>query len=180
MKILAETSRLVLRELLWSDTEGMYEMYTDPLVLQYLDEKPFTDIKQAEEAIEFIRKQYIDNRTGRLAVLKKDTNEFIGWAGLKYVTGSYNNHSNYYEVGYRFIQRYWGKGYATEAAQASLDFGFNELKLHEIYAMADSGNVSSRIVLEKIGMHYLEKFDLAGHEHDWFKITRMQWEKGSS
>lgn len=177
MNILAETSRLVLRELVRSDTDGMYELYTDPLVLQYLDEKPFTDIKQAEEAIEFIRKQYIDNGTGRLAVLKKDTNEFIGWAGLKYVTGSYNNHSHYYEVGYRFIQRYWGKGYATEAAQASLDFGFNKLKLHEIYAMADSGNVSSRMVLEKIGMHDLEKFDLEGHEHDWFKITRTQWEK---
>lgn len=177
MKILAETTRLILREILWSDTNAMYEMYADPLVFQYLGEEPFVEVKQAEQIIEFIRKQYSNNGTGRLAVIKKDTNEFIGWAGLKYVNGSYNNKTDYYEVGYRFIQKYWGKGYATEAARASVDYGFNELKLNEIYAMADSDNKASRGVLEKIGLRYLEKFDLEGVDHDWFIITRTDWEK---
>lgn len=177
MKVLAETERLILREILRSDTNAMYELYADPLVFQYLGEEPFVDIKQAEQIIEFIRKQYIDHGTGRLAVLKKGSNEFIGWAGLKYVTGSYNNKTSYYEVGYRFIQKHWGKGYATEAARASLDYGFIELKLNEIYAMADSGNTSSRGVLEKIGLHYLETFDLKGIDHDWFVITRTDWER---
>lgn len=69
------------------------------------------------------------------------------------------------------------KGYATEAARASLNYGFNELKLNEIYAMADSDNAASRLVLEKTGMRYLEKFDLEGYAHDWFEITRTEWEK---
>lgn len=177
MKVWIETERLILREILPSDIGGMYELYTDPLVFQYLGEEPFVEVKQAEETIEFIRKQYIDNGTGRLAVIKKDTNEFIGWAGLKYVTGIYNNQTSYYEAGYRFIHKHWGKGYATEAAHASLAYGFNELRLHAIYAMADSGNKASRMVLEKIGMRYLEKFDLEGHAHDWFEITRTEWVK---
>ncbi|MBB5638760.1 RimJ/RimL family protein N-acetyltransferase [Pedobacter cryoconitis] len=176
MKVFAETDRLILREILLSDKDGMYELDNDPLVHKYLGNQPVSSITQTEEAIAFIRKQYIDNGTGRLAVIKKDTAEFIGWAGLKLVRGSYNNHTNYYEVGYRFIQRFWGKGYATEAAQASLDYGFDGLKLHEIYAMADTGNTASKIVLEKIGLRYIEKFDLDGDEHDWFKITREEWE----
>jgi ribosomal-protein-alanine N-acetyltransferase len=180
MNILAETDRLILREILSSDTSSMYKMYTDPLVLQYLGEKPFFHVQQAEEVIEFIRAQYIANGTGRLAVIKKDTNEFIGWAGLKYVTGSYNDHTNYYEVGYRFIQKYWGKGYATEAARASIEYGFSELMPDKIYAMADSGNKASRVVLEKVGMRYVEKFDLGGIDHDWFEISRTDWDQRRS
>jgi len=177
MKIFAETDRLILREILLSDKNGMYELDTDPLVHKYLGNQPVVSMEQTEEAIEFIRKQYLDNGTGRLAVIKKDTNEFIGWAGLKLVRGSYNNHTNYYEVGYRFIQRHWGKGYATEAARASLDYGFVELRLNEIYAIADAGNTASRVVLEKIGLRYIEKFDLDGDIHDWFEITRAEWAK---
>ena len=177
MKIFAETDRLILRELLLSDKNGMYELDTDPLVHKYLGNQPVVSMEQTEEAIDFIRQQYADHGTGRLAVIKKDTNEFIGWAGLKLVKGSYNNHTNYYEVGYRFIQRYWGKGYATEAAQASIDYGFEGLKLHEIYAWADAGNKASRAVLEKIGLRYIEKFDLDGDEQDWFEITRAEWLK---
>jgi ribosomal-protein-alanine N-acetyltransferase len=177
MKIFAETDRLFLREILLSDKNGMYELDTDPLVHKYLGNQLVVNMKQTEEVIAFIRKQYIDNGTGRLAVVKKDTNEFIGWAGLKLVRDSYNNHTNYYEVGYRFIQRYWGKGYATEAARASVDYGFERLKLNEIYAMADAGNIASRVVLERTGLHYVEKFDLNGNLHDWFKITRQEWAK---
>lgn len=177
MKIFAETERLILREILLSDKDGMYELDTDPLVHKYIGNQPVVSMEQTEEAIAFIRKQYIDNGTGRLAVIKKDTNEFIGWAGLKLVRGSCNNHTNYYEVGYRFIQRYWGKGYATEAARASLDYGFEELKLNEIYAWADAGNTASRAVLEKTGLRFIEKFDLDGDEQDWFEITRTQWAK---
>lgn len=179
MKIFAETDRLILRELLCSDKNGMYELDTDPLVHKYLGNQPVVHMEQTEEVIALIRKQYADNGTGRLAVVKKDTNEFIGWSGLKLVRDSYNNHTNYYEVGYRFIQRYWGKGYATEAALASIDYGFEGLKLNEIYAWAAAGNIASRGVLEKTGLRYIEKFNLDGEAQDWFKITRLEWEKGN-
>ncbi|KIO78483.1 GNAT family acetyltransferase [Pedobacter lusitanus] len=177
MKIFAETDRLILREILPSDKNGMYELDTDPLVHRYLGNQPVTTMEQVEEVIEFIRQQYLDNGTGRLAVVEKYKNEFIGWAGLKLVRGMYNNHSNYYEVGYRFIRKYWGMGYATEAARASLEYGFEGLQLNEIYAMAETENTASRHVLEKVGLRYIEKFDLEGDEHDWFKITREEWGK---
>ncbi|QNK63642.1 GNAT family N-acetyltransferase [Pedobacter sp. PAMC26386] len=177
MEILAETERLILRELLLTDKHGMYELDTDPLVHQYIYNQQIDSLDQAEEMIRFIRQQYAENGTGRLAIVNKDTNEFMGWAGLKLVRGTYNNYSNYYEVGYRLIHKYWGKGYATEAAHASLDYGFTGLKIDKIYAMAAIENEASKNVLEKIGMRYIETFDLDGEEHNWFEITVKEWKK---
>jgi ribosomal-protein-alanine N-acetyltransferase len=56
------------------------------------------------------------------------------------------------ETGWRLASAYWGKGYATEAAAAAVDFGFRELGLDEIIAMTVPGNTRSRRVMEKLGM----------------------------
>ncbi|WP_293308745.1 GNAT family N-acetyltransferase, partial [Pedobacter sp. UBA5917] len=102
MKIFAETERLILRELLPEDAAGMFEMDGDPEVHIFLGNKPVQSIEQSKADIEFIRKQYIDNGIGRWAVIEKETNSFIGWAGLKFIKEMNNNHSNYYDLGYRF------------------------------------------------------------------------------
>jgi [ribosomal protein S5]-alanine N-acetyltransferase len=92
---------------------------------------------------------------------------------LKLYKTEANGHSNFYELGYRFMQKYWGKGYATEAAKAMIDYGFNEMGLTEIYAMTDIDNKASRHVLEKCGMSYIEDFDLEGGACAWFRIVRQ-------
>jgi len=180
MKIFAETERLILREIVAADKYGMYELDTDPLVHKYLGNQPVTSMEQVEEAIEFIRNQYVTNGTGRLAIVEKETSSFIGWAGLKLMKVNYNNHVNYYDVGYRLIRKYWGRGFATEAAKASLDYGFEGLNLDKIYAIADVKNTASRSVLEKIGLRCTSQFDLEGDEHDWFEITREEWKTPDS
>ncbi len=167
-----QTPRLILRELLPSDDIGLFELDSNPEVHTYVGKNPITTIEQAREVIAFIRQQYIDNGIGRLAVIHKETNAFMGWAGLKLYKTEANAHSNFYELGYRFIQKYWGKGYATEAAKAIIDYGFNEMGLTEIFAMTDIDNKASRHVLEKCGFTYIEDFDLEGQNCAWFKICK--------
>ena len=171
MKFYIETERLILRELLPTDDYGIFELDSDTEVHSYLGNKPIESMKQAKESIEIIRQQYVTNAIGRWAVVEKSSNNFIGWAGLKLIKETINNHSNYYDVGYRFIKRYWSKGYATEAAKASLAYGFNNLGLECIYGMAHYDNKASRKVLEKAGLSYVETFDYNGESTDWFKIT---------
>lgn len=172
MKIFAETERLILRELLPEDAADMFEMDSDPEVHIFLGNQPVQSIEQSKADIEFIRKQYIENGIGRWAVIEKASNSFIGWAGLKLMKETHNNHSNYYDLGYRFSKRFWGKGYATEAAAAARDYGFNELKLDEIIGIADINNLGSINVLEKVGLKKISVFDYHGITHHWMKIEK--------
>ena len=99
MKIFAETERLILREILQSDLDGMFELDSDPEVHKYLGNKIVSDKNQIAKVIDFVRQQYIDNGIGRWAVIDKRTNAFIGWTGLKFVTELTNGRKNYYDLG---------------------------------------------------------------------------------
>lgn len=176
MKTFAETERLILREILPTDVDGLFELDADPEVHRYLGNKPVTDKNQIVDVIKFIRQQYIDNGIGRWAIIDKKTNEFIGWTGLKFVTEITNNHKNYYDLGYRLIKKYWGQGIATETAFASLEFAFDKLNADEVYAMADCENDGSNKILKKVGLNFIETFDLDGIKHNWYKIDRREFE----
>jgi RimJ/RimL family protein N-acetyltransferase len=69
--------------------------------------------------------------------------EFLGWCGLKYLF-----ETNEVDLGYRFMKKFWGKGYATEAALACIEYGFATLNLHQIVGRALPGNLASIKVLE--------------------------------
>jgi len=115
-----ETDRLILRELTADDASGMFEMDSNPEVHRYLGNKPVTSIEQSIRDIEFVRRQYRENGIGRWAVILKSTGQFIGWSGLKLITEPVNGQTNYYDVGYRFIKKHWGNGYATESAKTAI------------------------------------------------------------
>lgn len=170
MKIPIETERLLLREVVFSDVEGMFELDSNPNVHTYLGNKPVTTIEQSREYIEFLQQQYKDFGTGRWAVILKETNEFIGWSGIKFITDEINNHQNFYEIGYRFIEKHWGKGYATEAGKAFIDRAFNEMKVDAVYAYADEGNNNSRKILEKLGLQFVNSFEHEGEREVWYEI----------
>ena len=170
MKIFAETDRLILRELLPEDVKGMFELDSDEEVHRYLGGNPVNSINQSIADIEFIRKQYLENGIGRWAVIEKSTNNFIGWSGLKLITDEVNNHTNYYDIGYRFIKKSWGKGYATESAMTVIKYGFEQMSLKEIIGIADIENEGSINVLEKCGLKKLGNFDYNGRLHYWMKI----------
>jgi len=169
MKTSIETERLLLRELLPTDDAGMFELDSNPEVHIYLGNKPVKSIEESREMIANIRQQYLENGIGRWAVILKETGEFIGWSGLK-LEKNVNGYETFYDLGYRFIQKHWGKGYAFETAKAFVDFGFNEMKLSVINAYADFDNLNSRKVLEKIGMKFVNSFELDGTEEVWYEL----------
>jgi ribosomal-protein-alanine N-acetyltransferase len=127
VNLILETDRLILRELKTSDAESFFAMDSNPNVHQYLWNKPVQKIEEINEIIDSVRKQYVDNGIGRFAMISKETNEFIGWVGLKYNTEEVNNKINFYDIGYRLDEKFWGKGYASEATFAWLKYAFETM-----------------------------------------------------
>ena len=82
MKIFAETKRLILREVLLTDLEAMFELDADPDVHKYLGNNLIKTKQEAKKTIELIREQYLERGIGRWAVVNKETNEFMGGLGL--------------------------------------------------------------------------------------------------
>lgn len=173
-----ETQRLLLRDILPSDSIGLFELDSNAEVHRYLGNSPIQKIEEAQEAINRIRQQYNDFGIGRWATIEKSSGEFIGWSGLKWVTESENiNKPNpYYDIGYRFIPRFWGKGYATEAAKSALLYGFEKMHIPQIIGTCNEENIASRRVLEKCGLLFEEKYI---HKNeltcDWLCITKEFW-----
>ncbi|MDR7210759.1 GNAT family N-acetyltransferase [Flavobacterium piscis] len=170
MKEAIETERLILRELLLSDVDGMFELDSNPNVHLFLGNKPVKYFEESLDQIKNIQQQYKDFGTGRWAVILKETNEFLGWSGIKFITNEINNHRDFYEIGYRFIEKHWGKGYATEAGKAFVDYAFNVMNVDVLYAYADAGNENSRRILEKLGLHYVNSFEYEEELEVWYEV----------
>lgn len=177
MKIIIETERLIIREIIPTDLHAMFELHSDPDVHIYLGNKTITSQEKLIEAMDSLRQQYNDFGVGRWAMIDKQSNEFIGWTGLEFVTKETNKHKNFYDLGYRLLKRFWGQGFATESAFASIDYAFNKLKATEVYAMADIDNEGSNKILKKVGLKFIETFDFEGVEHNWYKLEKSAYEK---
>lgn len=172
MKLPIFTERLMLRKLTEEDVDNIFLLDSNPDVMKYVGVSPITKNEESAKMIENIINQYEKNGTGRLAVIEKESNQFIGWSGIKLLTEEVNGLKNVYELGYRFLPEFWGKGYATESAIASLDLGFNQLNADKIYAYADVGNESSNRILTKLGFEnkgtFLDKGDIC----NWYELEK--------
>ncbi|ASW76256.1 GNAT family acetyltransferase [Chryseobacterium piperi] len=171
-----ETERLILRELDENDTERLFLLDSNPEVVKYVGSPPAKDIKESEKMIKMIQQQYKDNGLGRLAVVEKESGLLIGWSGLKLLTKEINGYKNVYELGYRFIPEFWGKGYAVESAKASLDFGFNDLHAKTIYACAHCENDGSNHILRKLGFEKTGEFEEPDGLCFWYELKREKYD----
>jgi RimJ/RimL family protein N-acetyltransferase len=157
MELLLKTDRLYMRHFTLADSAMLADMHSDPEVTRYTgDVLPWDTIEQAERVLtEIIMPQY-PNKIGRWAVHVSDTDEFIGWCGLKDTGGEV-------DLGYRYYQKHWGRGYATEAAKAVLQYGI-DMRLQNIVGRASVHNLASIRVLEKIGLTFKEYYMDNGRE----------------
>lgn len=153
MASILETQRLILRELNPNDAENFYKLNLNPNVIKYTGNSAFKDINEAKDFLENYP-DYKINGFGRWAVINKSNNEFLGWCGLKYD----KNHDET-DIGFRFFEEHWNKGFATESAKACINFGFGNLNLKTIIGRAMSENIASIKVLEKIGLRFERAFD---------------------
>jgi [ribosomal protein S5]-alanine N-acetyltransferase len=150
--IILETPRLILRQLTEADVPLLLQLNGDPEVLKYLHEPA---LKTEMEALNILRNHIFPqykSGLGRWATITKEGNEFIGWCGLKF-----RPELDEIDLGYRFMQQHWGKGYATESAQHCLDYGLKQLNLETITGRAHIENTASQKVLEKIGMKFVKE-----------------------
>jgi RimJ/RimL family protein N-acetyltransferase len=145
------TSRLTLRRWLPRDLKPFAAMCADPKVMEYFP-APLTE-EQTRGMIEKLERKFDRHGFCFWAAELKTTQEFVGIIGLgiPYFEAHF---TPCVEVGWRLATAHWGQGYATEGARASIDFGFSHLPLEEIVAVTASGNLSSRRVMERLGMVY--------------------------
>jgi 3-dehydroquinate dehydratase/shikimate dehydrogenase len=143
------TERLILRKWQSSDLGPFAAMNQDPLVMEYF---PATlSIEETQAFISRIKRHFIQHGFGLWAVELKDSKEFIGFVGLSIPT--FEAHfTPCVEIGWRLGSKYWGKGFAVEAAQAVLDKAFNQYGLTDIVSFTSERNLRSIRVMEKLGM----------------------------
>jgi len=174
--ILLETNRLLLREIIEDDAADLFEMDSDPDVHRYIYNQPLKQIEEQYKMIDMLQQQYRDYGIARWAVVDKQSGECLGWAGLKFFPEPFNGHKDFYELGYRFKQKHWGKGYATEAAKAIVDYGFTHLDTDYLYAMTDVDNTASQHVLSKLGFRFIEVFDEEdGRPINWYALDKQHY-----
>ncbi|HTV17081.1 MAG TPA: GNAT family N-acetyltransferase [Polyangiaceae bacterium] len=143
------TARLRLRQWRTTDLEPFARMNRDPLVMEYF---PSLQSREQSDAIVARTEQLFRERGfGLWALELPGVAEFAGFVGLS-VPRFEAHFTPCVEVGWRLTREHWGHGYATEAAQAALEFGFDACGLAEIVSMAVATNQRSRRVMERLGM----------------------------
>ncbi|MGG7469228.1 GNAT family N-acetyltransferase [Chryseobacterium arthrosphaerae] len=172
--MILETERLILRKLEDADFERLFLMDSNPEVMEYL-ETPATTVEDSKKMIRTIQKQYEENGVGRLAVIEKESGLMIGWSGLKLLRQPVNGYVNTLDLGYRFIPEFWGKGYAWEAAKASLNYGFRTLNAETIYGYANTGNTGSNHILKRLGFENKGEFEDSGEKCFWYELKRENY-----
>ena len=144
-----ETPRLLLRQWRDSDREPFAALNDDPAVMEFFPAR--IPRAASDESIETARRAIAERGWGWWAVEIRETGEFIGFTGLT-IPKRVLPFSPCVEVGWRLAKAHWGKGYASEAARASLRAGFETIGLQEIVSFTALANLRSRAVMERIGM----------------------------
>lgn len=149
-----ETSRLILRDYNEDDILILAQINADERVMEFY---PHTyDLVETQDFIVLQNESIVQNKFAFFAVEEKATEEFIGFVGIKNV--NFTAHfTPAVEIGWRLAFDKWNQGFATEAALAVLDYGFNKINLREIVAFTAEENKKSERIMQKIGMKKDEK-----------------------
>jgi ribosomal-protein-alanine N-acetyltransferase len=131
------------------DLDGLALITGDPEVMKYLGTSGARSKEKTENTIDAILRHWNNHGFGIWAVEHKTDQKLIGWCGLQMLEKTPE-----VEVAYLLAQDYWNQGLATEAARAAIQYGFDQLKLKRIVAIARPENVGSYRVMEKVGMLY--------------------------
>lgn len=169
-----ETPRLTTRFLTEADAAVWVEYCSDPIATTYTAMADKTPEEMAREFIAFTMKRYVENRYGLQALISKETGEFIGMCGLMVQEV---NGEPVVEIGYHLLRKHWGKGYASEAAQAFRDYGFTNNVADAIVSIIHPDNEPSKKVAIRNGMKLVEtNASFRDKEYNLFRITREEWE----
>lgn len=168
-EMLMETERLLMRPWRESDVDCYMALSNDVGYNCFTHPGRFS-VRDTGEARQRIRERidlFDERKLGKFPIFLKQTGEFIGTCGI----APFDFHREpEMELGYRLCLKHWGRGYATEAAVAARRYGFADLGLKRIMALALPQNSASVRVLEKLGAVYLQDFAYAGLTHRLFNL----------
>jgi RimJ/RimL family protein N-acetyltransferase len=170
---LLETDRLHLRMFRPDDLDRLAALILDPDVMRYVGNGRPGTREEADVALKSIIRHWETHGFGRWAVVDKETQNFVGFGGLRSLHGEP-------EVVYHFAKAHWGKGLATELARASLRYGFEEHHFDLILAIAKPPNAASIHVMEKLGMHYQKHTSYYNIDVVQYTISRAEFVPGNS
>lgn len=184
--ILLTTDRLIIREFEEADWQPLYEYASDPEAVRYR----LSEAKTEQQTCDFIQwaiaqAQEQPRKIYNLAIALRQDNRLLGECEL-YIENFHhadNFDDSQARIGYAFNPKYWGQGYATEAVRELIAFGFENLRLHRIYAPCTPANVASVRVLEKVGMrregHFRESLWMRGSWVDvlLYAILDREWQR---
>ncbi len=178
-----ETRRLVLRRLVQSDLQELDSLLGDKEVMKSSDDGPLNATEIRVWLDGHISGYKRNDGIEILAIETKSASKFIGYCGLT----EYPDIDGLTEIenGYRLVRKFWGYGYATEAARAIRDYAFSKLHLPRLVALIEPVNKRSIGVAKKIGMTYekdvvMEGYDHPDHLYTSFNIDKMQNERMQS
>ncbi|MGE0711850.1 MAG: GNAT family N-acetyltransferase [Planctomycetota bacterium] len=176
------TERLLLRAWRDEDLPAFAALNADPRVVEFL---PAALTRAESDALAAkIRATFAERGYGLWAVEAPGAADFLGFVGLSSPPWE-APFTPCVEVGWRLAHARWGRGYATEAARAALDFGFAMLGLAEIVSFTVPANLRSRRVMEKLGLRHAPADDFdhprlpAGHplrRHVLHRLARADWQ----
>lgn len=165
-----KTRRLFLREFDENDAEPLYHILSHENILRYFPNHAPPSQEKVISLIDKQLEQWEQYGYAWWAVTLPPNSDLLGWCGLQFLPETGET-----EVGYLLGKPWWGKGYATEAALASLAFAFNDLDMDQIIALVHPDNRASIRVIEKIGMHFVDATHYFGMDILRYRITNNQF-----
>jgi RimJ/RimL family protein N-acetyltransferase len=162
-----ETKRLLLRPITLGDVHELVALHDDPEVARFIRR---LELPAAEERLRLAEREWLERGHGMFAVLDRLTGRFLGRAGLKHW-----DHFDETEVGWALHRDVWGRGYATEAARACLDWGIASLEVPYVTAMIHPENEPSIRVAHRLGMSPLRADVLLGDPVVVYTLDCGEW-----
>lgn len=153
-KVIIETERLIIREMVQSDLDALCRIMCDEEVMRVAYESAFS-VEEVQGWLNRHLRRYEDYGFGLWGVVLKETNEMIGQCGL---TIQDWNEMEILEIGYLFQKAYWHKGYATEAAIACKEYAFTALNANSVYSAIRDTHTASQNVAVRNGMKIVDRF----------------------
>ncbi|MBR8829054.1 MAG: GNAT family N-acetyltransferase [Gomphosphaeria aponina SAG 52.96 = DSM 107014] len=166
-----ETPRLILRGWTEKDLDAYADMCSDPDVMRYINQegKVFSRAESWRN-MAMVMGHWLLRGYGLWAVEKRSHGAMIGRVGLWQPEGWPD-----LEVGWTLHKDFWGQGFATEAAQASLNYAFTVMGETELISLINPHNLASQRVAERLGMKQVRIEKVMGHEVIIYQIYRADW-----
>lgn len=175
-----ETEHLILRQLRKEDADCYYHRIGGSKeVTKYMLWQPHKSLQESQESIEKVLRNYQNGNSYTWAIALAEDDSLIGRIDLL----RFDEKKECCSFAYLLGKEFWGRGFGTEALSAVLSFAFEKMELRSVIADHMSANVASGRVMQKVGMHFVErqpsKYDKSGvsYDADVYCITREDWQQ---